>query len=254
MAPFGRVAVGLSQSPARGSIHALAGAFALFEGPSRLLFGPAPTVPPVVGRVWCTRIRRLCTVASMTEMLLFHHAQGQTEGFHAFADELRAAGHVVHTPDLYDGKTFAELTDGVAYAKQVGFDVLLERGVAAAERLPADIVYGGFSLGVLPAQKLAQTRPGARGALLLHACFPPSEFGTPWPDGVPVQIHAMDADEWFQEDAAAAQELVDEVENAELYLYPGDGHLFTDSSLSDFDEEAAALLKERILAFLKAVE
>jgi dienelactone hydrolase len=105
----------------------------------------------------------------------------------------------------------------------------------------------------MPAQKLAQTRPGARGALLFSACLPTSEFATSWPDGVPVQIHAMDADEWFQEDAAAAQELVDEVENAELYLYPGDGHLFADSSLSDFDEEAAALLKGRILAFLKAV-
>jgi dienelactone hydrolase len=189
----------------------------------------------------------------MAEMLLFHHAQGQTEGLHAFADEVRAAGHVVHAPDLYDGNTFAELDDGIGYAKQVGFDVLLERGVAAAEGLPAEIVYAGFSLGVLPAQKLAQTRPGARGALLLHACFPPSEFGTPWPDGVPVQIHAMEADEWFEEDAAAAQELVDEVENAELYLYPGDGHLFADRSLGDFDAEAGALLEERVLAFLKAV-
>ena len=189
----------------------------------------------------------------MAEMLLFHHAHGQTEGFLAFADEVRAAGHVVHAPDLYDGKTFAELADGVAYAKEVGFDVIIERGVAAAEGLPAEIIYAGFSLGVLPAQKLAQTRLGARGALLLQACLPTSEFGTPWPDGVPVQIHAMDADEWFQEDAAAAQELVDEVENAELYLYPGDGHLFADSSLSDFDEEAAALFEERVLAFLKAV-
>ena len=189
----------------------------------------------------------------MTEILLFHHAHGQTEGFLAFADELRAASHVVHVPDLYDGKTFAELADGIAYAKQVGFDVIIERGVTAAEGLPAEIVYAGFSLGVLPAQKLAQTRPGARGALLLNACVPPSEFGTPWPDSVPLQIHAMDADEWFQEDAAAAQELVAEVENVELYLYPGDGHLFADRSLSEFDEEAAALLKRRILVFLKTV-
>jgi dienelactone hydrolase len=189
----------------------------------------------------------------MAEMLLFHHAQGQTEGFNAFADELRAAGHVVHAPDTYDGKTFADLDAGVAYAKQIGFDVILERSVAAAEGLPPELVYAGFSLGVLPAQLLAQTRPGARGALLFHACMPPSEFGTSWPDGVPVQIHAMEADEWFQEDAAAAQELVDEVENAELYLYPGNGHLFADSSLSEFDAEAAALLRERVLAFLRAV-
>lgn len=189
----------------------------------------------------------------MAEMLLFHHAQGQTEGFLAFADELRAAGHTVHTPDLYDGKTFADLTDGVRYAGQVGFDVIAQQGAAAAEGLPAEIVYAGFSLGVLPAQMLTQTRSGARGALLLQACFPTSEFDSPWPDGVPVQIHAMDADEWFEEDAAAAQELVDKVENAELFLYPGGGHLFADSSLGDFDEEAAALLRKRVLAFLEAV-
>jgi len=63
----------------------------------------------------------------------------------------------------------------------------------------------------------------------------------------------VDADEWFREDMAAAQERVDEIENAELFLYPGDGHLFADSSLSDFDEGAAALLKERVLVFLEAV-
>jgi len=189
----------------------------------------------------------------MAEILLFHHAHGQTAGFLAFADELRAAGHVVHAPDLYDGKTFAELADGVGYAQQVGFDVIIQRGAAAAEGLPAEIVYAGFSLGVLPAQMLTQTRPGAQGALLLSACVPTSEFEAPWPDGVPVQIHMMDADEWGEEDLVAARELVDEVENAELFLYPGNSHLFADSSLGDFDEEAAALLKERILAFLEGV-
>jgi dienelactone hydrolase len=188
----------------------------------------------------------------MAEILLFHHAHGQTDGFLAFADELRAAGHVVHAPDLYDGKTFAELADGVAYAEQVGFDAIIQRGAAAAEGLPVELVYAGFSLGVLPAQMLAQTRPGAQGALLLHGCVPTSEFHSPWPDGVPVQIHAMDADEWFEQDIAAAQELVDEIENAELFLYPGHGHLFADSSLGDFDQEAAALLMERTLAFLEA--
>jgi dienelactone hydrolase len=189
----------------------------------------------------------------MAEVLLFHHAQGQTEGFLAFADELRAAGHVVHAPDLYDGNTFAELADGVAYAGQVGFDVIIQRGAAAAEGLRAEIVYAGFSLGVLPAQMLTQTRPGARGALLLHACVPTSEFDSPWPDGVPLQIHMMDADEWVKDDLPVARDLVDTVENAELFLYPGDGHLFADSSLGDFDQDAAALLEERILVFLDGV-
>lgn len=189
----------------------------------------------------------------MAEILLFHHGQGQTEGFLAFADELRAAGHSVHTPDLFDGKTFEDLEEGIGYARQVGFEVVLQRGVDAAEGLPAELVYAGFSLGVMPAQKLAQTRPGAKGALLLNAALPTSEFETPWPDGLPVQIHGMDADEWFQEDLAAAKELVEEAENAELFLYPGDRHLFADSSLRDYDEEAAALLKQRVLAFLESV-
>ncbi len=189
----------------------------------------------------------------MAEVLLFHHAHGQTSGFLGFADELRAAGHTVHTPDLYESKTFAALDDGVAYAAGVGFGVIIQRGVAAAESLPAEIVYAGFSLGVLPAQMLTQTRPGAQGALLLHACVPTSEFNAPWPEGVPVQIHMMDADPWAKEDLVAARELVDETENAELFLYPGDGHLFADSSLGDFDEEAAGLLRERMLGFLAGV-
>ena len=189
----------------------------------------------------------------MAEVLLFHHAQGQTEGFRAFADELRAAGHTVHAPDLFDGKTFDGLDDGVGHARQVGFDVILQRGVDAAEGLPTELVYAGFSMGVMPAQQLAQTRPGAKGALLLNAALPTSEFGTPWPDGVPVQIHGMEDDEWFQEDLEAARELVDEADNAELFLYPGNRHLFADSSLGDYDPEAAALLKQRVLSFLGAV-
>jgi dienelactone hydrolase len=188
----------------------------------------------------------------MAEILLFHHAQGQTSGFLAFADELRAAGHTVDAPDLYDGKTFAELDDGVGYAKQVGFDTISERSRLAAESLPNELVYGGFSLGVMGAQMLAQTRPGAKGALLFHAAFPPSEFG-PWPQGVPLQIHMMEADEWALEDLDAAREL-ETIEGAELFLYPGDRHLFADNSLPDYDEGAAKLLKQRVLGFLDNIE
>ena len=188
----------------------------------------------------------------MAEVLLFHHAQGQTAGFLAFADELRAAGHTVHIPDLYDGKTFAALDDGVGYAKQVGFDTLLERGERAADGLPAELVYAGFSLGVMPAQKLAQTRPGAKGALLFHATFPTEEFGGAWPAGVPVQIHTMDDDDWG--DVDVAREFAGTIESAELFLYPGSQHLFADNSLGDYDEEAASVLMKRVLAFLEAIE
>jgi dienelactone hydrolase len=191
----------------------------------------------------------------VAELLLFHHAHGLTAGCLSFADELRAAGHVVHAPDLYDGKTFADLDDGVGYAREVGFDTIGERGRLAAEGLPNEIVYAGFSLGAMPAQMLAQTRPGAKGALLFHGCVPPSEFGGPWPQGVPLQIHLMEADEWALEgDLDAARELDETVESAELFLYPGDRHLFADNSLPDYDESAATLLKQRVLSFLDNID
>lgn len=190
----------------------------------------------------------------MAEVLLFHHALGLTSGCISFADRLRAGGHVVHTPDLFDGKTFTELADGIGYAKQVGFDTILERGRLAAGSLPNEIVYGGFSLGVLPAQMLAQTRPGAKGALLFHACFPAAEFGGAWPPGVPLQIHFMDGDEWANEDLGSARELDETVEGATLFLYPGDRHLFADNSVPDYDEKATALLTERVVSFLNNIE
>ncbi len=184
----------------------------------------------------------------MAEILLLHHAQGLTEGCLSFADHLRAAGHVVHAPDLYDGNTFAELDEGMAYGREVGFDTVSERGRAAAERLPNEIAYLGFSLGAMPGQMLAQTRPGAKGALLLHAAIPPSEFGGPWPDRLPLQIHTMEDDDWG--DVDIARELADTIPSAELFLYPGDRHLFTDSSLPAYDEAATTLVKQRVLSFL----
>jgi dienelactone hydrolase len=189
----------------------------------------------------------------MAEILLFHHAQGLTPGVLAFADDLRAAGHTVHTPDLYDGKTFTDLDDGVGYAKQVGFDTILERGRHAGEALPTELVYAGFSLGVMPAQLLAQTRPGAKGALFFSAALPASEFGDSWPSGVPLQIHMMEDDPWVDEDLPAARELVEDVDGAELFLYPGDRHLFADRSLPDYDESATTLVRDRVRAFLADV-
>jgi len=195
----------------------------------------------------------------MAEILLFHHAQGLTSGVVAWADELRAAGHVVHTPDLYDGRTFATVQEGVAHAEEVGFGNVVERGLRSADGLPAELVYAGFSLGVMAAQQLAQTRPGARGAILCEACVPTDAFGDGWPAGVPVQVHGMDADEFFagEGDIDAARALVAEAgatASAELFVYPGDRHLFADRSLASYDADAAALLTQRALAFLAALD
>jgi dienelactone hydrolase len=188
----------------------------------------------------------------MAEVLLFHHALGQTPGFFAFADDLRAKGHTVHTPDLFDGRTFKTLDDGVTWAQKIGFAEIIDRGERAADALRPEIVYAGLSLGVLPAQKLAQSRPGARGALLMHACIAPSEFDSSWPLDVPVQIHGMDADPFFahEGDLDAARALVGSADAADLFLYHGDQHLFAERGAPCFDAKAATLMRQRVLAFL----
>lgn len=188
----------------------------------------------------------------MAEVLLFHHVLGLTPGIRDFADDLRRAGHRVHTPDLFAGRRFERQGDGMAFVRELGFGEVIARGVRAAEPLPAELVYAGFSLGVLSAQKLAQTRPGARGALLFDACVPVSEFSAAWSADVPVQIHAMDRDPSFVDegDLSAARALAASTTQAELFLYPGDQHLFADRSLPSYIPAAAALLLERVLAFL----
>jgi len=191
----------------------------------------------------------------MTEVVLFHHAQGLTTGVVAFADELRQAGYIVHTPDLFDGHIFDSLEKGMSFVNELGFGEVIARGERAVAQLSMELVYAGFSLGVIPAQKLAQTRPGARGALFFYSCVPVSEFGSAWPHSVPVQVHGMDADPIFigDGDVDAARALIAEAERGELFLYPGDQHYFADSSLPSYDEEATTLLLQRVLKFLAAL-
>jgi dienelactone hydrolase len=187
----------------------------------------------------------------MADIVLFHHVQGLTTGVRALADRLRAAGHTVHAPDLFDGRTFATLDEGMSHAKSIGFGALLERGVAEAQSLPTELVYIGISMGVMPAQQLVQTRAGARGAVFIDACLPAEEFGT-WPEGVPAQIHGMEADPNFADggDLDAARALVASTDAVELFLYPGDVHLFSDASLPSHDPAATELMLRRILEFL----
>ncbi|HSR84014.1 MAG TPA: dienelactone hydrolase family protein [Streptosporangiaceae bacterium] len=192
----------------------------------------------------------------MAEVVLCHHVQGLTEGVRAFAEELRAGGHTVHAPDFFDGERPATIQDGVAYVQSTGEEVLGDRVSKVVGRLPSDLVYAGFSWGSAVAQRLAQTRPGARGALLYEGCIPLTgewAFG-PWPAGVAVQIHGMDKDPFFalEGDIDAARDLVATVgaELAELFVYPGDRHLFADSSLPSYDANAAALVVQRSREFL----
>lgn len=184
----------------------------------------------------------------MAELLLFHHALGLTAGVEAFADRLREAGHEVTTPDLYGGATFDSLDEGVAHAEEIGMATIVDRGVAAAEGLPHALVYAGFSLGVLPAQQLAQTRAGALGALLYHEGVAAENFGAPWPQDVALQVHVSEGDPWCELDVTRA--LVEEATDGELFLYPGSAHLFTDASFDEYDAPATDVVIERSLRFL----
>lgn len=189
----------------------------------------------------------------MVDILLFHHALGLTPGVRAFADELRAAGHTVHTPDLFEGRTFADVDAGVAHAQELG-DAVDQRARAAADALASDLVYAGFSLGGMPAEQLALTRPGARGCLLYHCGVPIKYFtdAPAWPDDVPLQMHITEDDVF--EDTPACREIAAASPAAELVLYPGSAHLFADPGSPDHDAEAARLLTERTLTFLATLD
>lgn len=185
----------------------------------------------------------------MATVILFHHAQGLTEGVRALGARFTEAGHDVHLPDLYDGQVFDALDDGIAHAKSIGFGVLEQRGVDAAAAF-GDAIYIGISLGAVPAQRLAQTAPGARGAVLISAALPVEEYSPTWPAGVPVQVHGMSGDEMFTEsgDLDAARELIAGADRGELILYEGSAHLFCDASLPDYDERATAALVASVAA------
>jgi len=192
----------------------------------------------------------------MADVILFHHVQGLTDGVRAFAENLRAAGHTVHTPDLFTGEKPGSVEEGVAFVQEIGDETLARRADDAVAGLPEGLVYAGFSYGGATAQRLAQTRPGARGALLYESCVPITgdwAFG-PWPDGVPVQIHGMEQDPIFalEGDLDAARQLVATIgtQLGEVFVYPGDRHLFTDSSLPSYDEDATALVLQRSREFL----
>jgi dienelactone hydrolase len=194
----------------------------------------------------------------MAEVVLFHHVQGLTDGVRAFADELRAGGHTVHTPDLFDGQRPATIEAGIELADSLG-GALGTRCAEAVAGLPDDLVYAGFSMGGARAQRFAQTKPGARGALLYESFVSLTadwSFG-PWPAGLPAQVHGMDEDPYFagEGDLDAARELVAAVgpDLAELFTYQGDRHLFTDSSLPSYDPGATRLVLDRSLAFLDRV-
>lgn len=189
----------------------------------------------------------------MSQIVLFHSAQGLRRDVSGLAARLRDAGHEVWTPDLFDGATFERLEDGIAHRDEIGIPALIERAATILEGLPTELVYAGFSMGAASAGYFAAARPGARGALLMHGATPLAAFGvSAWPGGVPAQVHYA-ADDPFV-DAEGIDAFANVVREAgspiEVFTYPGSGHLFADPDGPDYDEESAELMLERGLAFV----
>ncbi len=186
----------------------------------------------------------------MAEVVFFHHSGGLTAGVETLAETLRAAGHTVHAPDLFDGRTFDDVSEGVAFVDSSGEEIFAQRAAAAVEGLPREVVYGGASFGAARAAEQVLTRPGALGAFFLYGAVAPSWWGAAWPVGVPAQAHQAEVDPWREVDAE--QEFVATVPEAELFLYPVTGHLFAEAGHPDHDPASAELATQRILEFLAA--
>lgn len=184
----------------------------------------------------------------MTHVVVFHHVLGVTDGLRRIAADLHALGHSVQLVDLFDGETFATIDDGVAHAQVIGFDVLIDQGVAAVAADASDVVAVGISLGVLPAQKLVQTHPGIVGAVLIDGAVDAAAFGD-WPSDKTVQIHLVDGDEIAAEDRDAADNLSSEPGVA-LHLHQGSGHLVVDRTAPAHDAALATTIVDSLCAFV----
>ena len=186
-------------------------------------------------------------------IVLFHSALGLRPAVRRFADQLRSAGHLVYTPDFFDGNVFNDLNDGVARRDAIGIPALIGRAQESVADLPKEVVYAGFSMGSSSAQYLAATRPGARGAILMHGAIPLAMMGVgKWPP-VPVQIHYAVGDPWV--DAAQVKALSEAIreggQSCAVHSYAGSGHLFADEDTKDYDQASAASMLDRVLRFLE---
>ena len=187
----------------------------------------------------------------MAHIVLFHHVLGLTPGVRALADAIRGTGHTVTTPDLFEGSTFAELADGLAHVGEIGDETLLRRAEAAADAIDDENrVFAGLSLGALPAQHLLQTRE-ALGGLLFHGFIDPAQLAGSWPR-CPIAVFAMDQDPFFVDDGdlAVAQDWAERHDNLTIHLYPGHGHLFTESASPDHDAAVTRRLVDDVAGTL----
>lgn len=188
------------------------------------------------------------------DIMLFHSVHGLDASVQAAAERLRAAGHQVWTPDLFDGRTAGTAEEGMALRDEIGKDELLKRAVlAAAPYSERGLVYMGLDFGASVAQTLALGDEKARGLLLLHGTSDIAESASV--DDLPVQLHVAEPDPFETDDWLSAWYLQMRKAGAdvEIYRYRGAGHLYTDPESPDWDAEAAERTWAVGLSFLDSL-
>ncbi|MEW9551144.1 dienelactone hydrolase family protein [Nonomuraea sp. NPDC050783] len=189
----------------------------------------------------------------MAQIVLFHSMLGLRPAERRAAERLRASGHDVVTPDLFDGRTASTIEEGfVLKDEQIGWPTIEQRAREAVRSLPADTVLAGISMGGGVVHTLLPSRPDTAGVLLLHGV---AEIRTTARAGLPIQLHISDADPFAPRATVASWQ--DGATRAgadlEVFSYPKVGHYFTDPDLADHDEHAATLTWRRVLDFLRRI-
>jgi dienelactone hydrolase len=189
-------------------------------------------------------------MSQMTAIMLFHSVLGLRPAVLAAAADLRAAGHTVVTPDLYELPPVDNLPDGFALAERVGWAAMTEHARAAVAGLPADAYLAGISMGVGMVATLLPERPETAGVLLFSgvAGDPPVRPGLRFQvhvaDPDPEYAPAAEVDGWRQAMTAAGADV-------EVFRYADVDHHWFDADLPGYDAAAATLSWQRAAAFLE---
>jgi dienelactone hydrolase len=188
----------------------------------------------------------------MAQVVVFHSAYGLRQAEADTAACLRAAGHDVSTPDLYDGRTASTMDAALALMDAVGWEVICARARQALEVVPQTAVLAGFSMGAGVIGSVWDQRRAAAGVVLLHGIAPIPASARP---GLPVQVHLAGDDPFAPRQAVARWQAGATRAGlaAQVFTYPGAGHFYTDPCLADYHPASAGQTWQRVTAFLSAL-
>jgi dienelactone hydrolase len=184
------------------------------------------------------------------EIVLFHSMYGLRPVEMAAAGRLRAHGHHVVLPDLFEGRTApGDVGSGLALMDRIGWPTIVATARATLDGVGDEAALIGFSMGVGVIAEVWPDRLGAAAVACLHA---PAVVPPGVRRGTPVQLHVATPDRFAPPDQVLAFETSAARTGAlpSLRRYPGAGHYFTDPSLDDYDAAAEADVWTHLLGML----